>query len=80
MLALVCEHDLHEGQIKKIRFFAGANILEPIRYRLAKNYLEAKFSMPALMAMIVLKRRASHREFTDAFILSEDMQRFAKQN
>lgn len=78
MLALVRQHDLKPEQVKRIRFHAGKNILEPIRYPLAKNHLQAKFSMPALLSMIVLCRRASHHEFSDAFVASpamQDMQR-----
>lgn len=74
MLKLVREHELHKEDIKTIRFYAGKNILEPIRYPLARTHLEAKFSMPALLSMLVLRRQASHREFTDAFIQSSDMQ------
>jgi 2-methylcitrate dehydratase PrpD len=74
MLALVTKHDVKPGEVKRIRFYAGKNILEPIRYPLARNHLQAKFSMPALLSMIVLCRRASHHEFTDAFVASKPMQ------
>lgn len=74
MLALVLKHDLKPGEVEKIRFYAGKNILEPIRYPIAKNHLQAKFSMAALLAMIVLKRRAGHHEFSDAFVGGPEMQ------
>src|SRR5262245_5429292 len=74
MLALVTKHDLKLEQVQRVRFYAGKNILEPIRYPLAKNHLQAKFSMPALLAMIIIKRRASHHEFMDAFVASPQMQ------
>ena len=74
MLALVTKHDVKPDQVKGIRFYAGKNILEPIRYPLAKNHLQAKFSMPALLSMIVLCRRASHHEFSDAFVAGDKMQ------
>ncbi|CAN7621411.1 MmgE/PrpD family protein [Rhizobium sp. LjRoot254] len=74
MLKLVLDHDLKPEQVERIRFFAGKNIIEPIRYPIAKNHLQAKFSMPALLAMIVLCRRASHHEFEDAFVAGEAMQ------
>src|SRR5690606_34525672 len=54
MLALVLEHDLKPDEVERIRFYAGKNITEPIRYPLAKNHLQAKFSMPALLSMLVL--------------------------
>lgn len=74
MLKLVLDHDVRPEQVERIRFFAGKNIIEPIRYPIARNHLQAKFSMPALLAMIVLRRRASHHEFEDAFVAGPAMQ------
>jgi 2-methylcitrate dehydratase PrpD len=78
MLRLVTTHDVKPEQVAAVRFYAGKNILEPIRYALATNHLQAKFSMQALLAMIILKRRAGHHEFEDAFVggpAMQDMQR-----
>ena len=44
------DNDLKPEEVEAIRFYAGKNILEPIRYPLAVNHLQAKFSMPALLA------------------------------
>ncbi|HEV2571766.1 MAG TPA: MmgE/PrpD family protein [Beijerinckiaceae bacterium] len=74
MLKLVLDHDVKADEVKSIRFYAGKNILEPIRYPVAANHLQAKFSMPALLCMILLKRRASHHEFMDSFVASAPMQ------
>ena len=74
MMALVTKHDLKPEEIVEIRFYAGKNIIEPIRYPVAVNHLQAKFSMPALLCMIAIKRRASHHEFMDAFVAGEQMQ------
>lgn len=74
MLKLVLDHDVKPEEVKSIRFYAGKNILEPIRYPVAVNHLQAKFSMPALLCMILLKRRASHHEFMDSFVASAPMQ------
>ncbi|MBI4183144.1 MAG: MmgE/PrpD family protein [Proteobacteria bacterium] len=68
MLKLVTEHDLEPEAVKAVRFHAGSNILNPIRYALAADHLQAKFSMAALLAMILIRRRAGRREFTNAFI------------
>ncbi|MBX9761379.1 MAG: MmgE/PrpD family protein [Beijerinckiaceae bacterium] len=78
MLKLVLDNDLKPEQVEAIRFYAGKNILEPIRYPLAVNHLQAKFSMPALLCMMVLKRRASHHEFLDEFVASPAMQDMQK--
>ena len=78
MLTLVTQHDVKPEEIEKIRFYAGKNIIEPIRYPIAVNHLQAKFSMPALLCMIALCRRASHHEFMDDFVAGpamQDMQR-----
>ena len=74
MQKLVFDHDLYADQVERVRFFAGKNIIEPIRYPIARNHLQAKFSMPALLAMIVLRRRASHHEIEDAFVAGTAMQ------
>jgi 2-methylcitrate dehydratase PrpD len=74
MLRLVTKHDVQPGDIEAITFNAGSNILNPIRYPIAANHLQAKFSMAALLAMIALYRRAGRMEFTDACILSDEMQ------
>jgi 2-methylcitrate dehydratase PrpD len=48
--------------------------LNPIRYPVARNHLQAKFSLPAALAMIALARKAGKREFSDQFIGSAAMQ------
>jgi 2-methylcitrate dehydratase PrpD len=78
MLKLVIDNDLKPEEVQAIRFYAGKNILEPIRYPLAVNHLQAKFSMPALLSMMILKRRASHHEFLDEFVASPAMQDMQK--
>ena len=78
MLKLVTDHNVLPGEVEKVDFFAGKNIIEPIRYPLAVNHLQAKFSMAALLTMMVMSRRAGRLEFTDANIQSAafvDMQK-----
>ena len=70
MMKVVKDHDLKPDQIKAVRLRAGNNILEPLRYGVAKNELEAKFSVPFLMSAVILTRRAGMREFTDEFVQS----------
>ncbi len=74
MLKVVVDHDLKPEQIKAVRLRAGNNILEPLRYTIAKNELEAKFSVPFLMSAIILRRRAGMREFTDEYVSSAPVQ------
>src|SRR5439155_20868226 len=75
MLKLVVDHDIKPEQVKAVRLRAGSNILDPLRYKIAKTELEAKFSVPFLMSTIVLRRKAGIREFTDEFVASEPVQR-----
>ena len=70
MMKVVKDHDLKPDQIKAVRLRAGNNILEPLRYGVARNELEAKFSVPFLMSAVILTRRAGMREFTDEFVQS----------
>jgi 2-methylcitrate dehydratase PrpD len=74
MLKLVTEHDVKPETIDAVKVYAGTNILKPIRYPIAGNHLQAKFSLPAALAMIALARRAGKREFSDEFVASTPMQ------
>jgi 2-methylcitrate dehydratase PrpD len=74
MRALVVTHDVKPEQIRAIRLRAGSNILNPLRYKVAKSELEAKFSPPFMLSAIALRRKAGIREFTDEFVLSAPVQ------
>ena len=74
MLKLVNEHDVKSEEIDAVKVYAGTNILKPIRYPIAANHLQAKFSLPAALAMIALARKAGKREFSDEFVGSAPMQ------
>jgi len=74
MLKLVTEHDVKPDEIEAVKVYAGTNILNPIRYPIAANHLQAKFSLPAALAMIALVRKAGKREFSDEFVGSASMQ------
>jgi 2-methylcitrate dehydratase PrpD len=76
MLKLVVDHDLGPDAIAAVRLRAGSNVLDPLRYKMAKTELEAKFSVPFLLTSIILRRKAGIAEFTDAFVSSEPVQRF----
>ena len=78
MLKLVIENDVKPDDIDAVKVFAGTNILKPIRYPVAANHLQAKFSLPAALAMIALARQAGKREFSDEFVGSAPMQAMQK--
>ena len=70
MLKLVLTHDVKPEQVKAIRFRAGSNILNPLRYQIARTELEAKFCPAFMMSSLVLRRKAGIHEFTDEFVQS----------
>jgi 2-methylcitrate dehydratase PrpD len=74
MLKLVVTHDVKPAQVKAIRFRAGSNILNPLRYPIAHSELEAKFCPAFMMSSLVLRRKAGIHEFTDAFVTSAPVQ------
>jgi 2-methylcitrate dehydratase PrpD len=74
MLRLVGEADIKPDDIETVMVHAGTNILKPIRYPIAANHLQAKFSLPAALSMIALARKAGKVEFSDAFVASDAMQ------
>lgn len=74
MLRLVTDADIQPDAIRSVTVHAGTNILKPIRYPIAINHLQAKFSLPAALAMIALARKAGKHEFSDEFVRSEPMQ------
>jgi 2-methylcitrate dehydratase PrpD len=74
MLKLVLTHDVKPEQVKAIRFRAGSNILNPLRYQIARTELEAKFCPAFMMSSLVLRRKAGIHEFTDEFVQSAPVQ------
>ena len=74
MLRLVKEADIQADDIETVTVYAGTNILKPIRYPIAANHLQAKFSLPAALSMIALSRKAGKVEFSDEFVASDAMQ------
>ena len=73
LLELIQTHDLAPGDVERITFRAGRNILNPLRYLDPQNALEAKFSIPFLLASAVLRRRVGIPEFADDFVRSPEV-------
>jgi 2-methylcitrate dehydratase PrpD len=74
MRRLVTVHDVRPEQIRAIRVRAGSNILNPLRYPIARTELEAKFCPAFMVASIALRRKAGIHEFTDEFVQSAPVQ------
>ncbi len=74
MRRLVIAHDVRAEQIAAIRVRAGSNILNPLRYPIAANELEAKFCPAFMVSAIALRRKAGIQEFNDTFVQSGPVQ------
>ncbi len=74
MRGLVIDNDVNPDNITAIRVRAGSNILNPLRYDIATNELEAKFCPAFMVGAIALRRKAGVAEFNDAFVQSEPVQ------
>ena len=74
MRRLVIKHDVKPEQIAAIRVRAGSNILNPLRYPIATNELEAKFCPAFMVSAIALRRKAGIHEFNDEFVQSAPVQ------
>jgi 2-methylcitrate dehydratase PrpD len=74
MRRLVVENDVDAARIVAIRVRAGSNILNPLRYAIANNELEAKFCPAFMVSAIALRRKAGIREFNDEFVQSAPVQ------
>jgi 2-methylcitrate dehydratase PrpD len=74
MRRLVIDNDVAADDIVAIRVRAGSNILNPLRYRIAMNELEAKFCPAFMVSAIALRRKAGVHEFNDAFVGSAPVQ------
>lgn len=74
MRRLTIDHDLQPERIKAIRVRAGSNILNPLRYAIATNELEAKFCPAFMVSAIALRRKAGIHEFNDDFVRSAPVQ------
>ena len=73
LLDLLTENDVKPKEVEEVRLGAGNNILNPLRYQEPQNELEAKFSLQFCLAILVLRRRAGVREFTDKVVRSPEV-------
>jgi len=78
MRRLVIDHDVKPEDIAAIRVRAGSNILNPLRYDIATNELEAKFCPAFMVSAIALRRKAGVHEFNDSFVRSAPVQAMMK--
>lgn len=73
---MVLEHDLRPQQVAKVRLGTTSNVLAALRYQHPQNALQAKFSIPFMLGILVLRRQAGIQEFKDAVVRSPEVQAF----
>ena len=78
LLDLILENDIKPEQVEEVRLGAGYNILNPLRYLDPQNELEAKFSLQFCLSILLLRRRAGIREFTDEVVQSPEVREMIK--
>lgn len=74
VLAVTREHGLGLEDVDRVSVRAGRNILEPIRYNVATDGLEAKFSLAFLVSAAIVAGRVGKAEFADEFVTSPPVQ------
>ncbi len=73
LLDLILEHDVRADAVVAIRLGTTSNVLAALRYPAPANELEAKFSIPFCLAILVLDRRGGIAQFTDETVLRPDV-------
>ena len=74
MLDLVLEHDIKPGDVSEVRIGTTSNVLAALRYPTPTDELEAKFSIPFCMGILLLERAGGIAQFTDEVVLRPDVQ------
>jgi 2-methylcitrate dehydratase PrpD len=74
MLALIQQHDIRPDQVERVRVGTNQNMPNALIHHRPTTELQAKFSMEFCMAILLLRRRAGLREFTDEVVNQSDVQ------
>lgn len=74
MARLIDQHDIHPDQVAKIRVGTNRHMPTTLLHNRPTTELQAKFSMPFSMAILVLRRRAGLQDYTDETVAAPDVQ------
>ena len=74
-LQLITENDIDPDQVSRLRVRTSDNIHSTLFHHRPKNLLEAKFSLEFCLAALLLQRKLTLSDFTDAFVAQPEMQR-----
>ena len=73
LLDLILENDIRPEAVSSIRLGTTSNVLAALRYPEPTNELEAKFSIPFCLAILVLDRKGGIAQFTDETVARPDV-------
>ncbi len=73
MIDLLREHDVKTENVAAVRLGTTSNVLAALRYAEPVNELQAKFSIPFCMGILVLEGRGGIEQFTDEVVLRPDV-------
>jgi len=72
-LDLILEHDIKPGQVERVSVGVNRQNVNALIHNRPRNELQAKFSMPFCIAILLLRRKAGLAEFTDAVVNRPDV-------
>ena len=73
LLELLRENDIRPQEVEEVCLGTSSNVLDALRYQRPQNELEAKFSIPFCMAILVLERKAGIQEFRSEVVSRPDV-------
>jgi len=73
MLDLILAHDIKPAQVQRVSVGVNRQNVNALLHNRPTNELQAKFSMPFCMAVLLLRRKAGLAEFTDAVVNRADV-------
>ena len=69
LLDLILENDIRPEAVSSVRLGTTSNVLAALRYPEPSNELEAMFSIPFCLAILILDRKGGIAQFTDETVL-----------
>lgn len=73
LLALVKEYDVRPQDVAEVRLGTSSNVLAALRYDRPQNALEARFSIPFCLAVLVVDCHAGIAQFQDTVVRRPDI-------
>ena len=78
VLGLIREHDLQPDEVERVEVGSNSNLFGSLIHHEATTALQAKFSMPACVALAFLERRVGIAQVADEVVAGPDVQAFMR--